>query len=615
MITALLDTPFYTGSASQDQVPGKWHVSFDGRGYMIDRKSDAFKHRSVPLLRAQADAASEPGENSMNPEDLWRRSQSSWHHGAGQDRLDTTSPSSFGVGGGASFQSDRDRFRASKGIDVWTERQISLLDDTDQKLVCSNSNLFLVNAGTRLYVSDGTALKFTADVTGGTPTWTTVTGTSGSAITALASDGYSVYISDGANIYRTNTSITTASLWSAQDAAVLGYVKGRLMSATGATVSYCTDFATPTFTSLFTHANTNFAWVGFAEGQNAIYVAGYSNQVSLIYRTAVKADGSALDAPVVAGRLPDGERIYSIYGYLGFVWLGTDRGVRFCIPDSVGNLNIGDVAATDAPVRCFEGQGRFVWFGWSAYDGTSTGLGRMNLRTFGYPDGQVLAYASDYMVTDTHDVIGVVTFDDLTVFTVATSGVWANDPATLVASGYIDSGDIDYGVADEKIGIYLDVQYAATHGTHTASISVDGEDFEVLGATTSITLGTRFFVGQKRGRKFEIRETLASSAGAGPTLTLHTLRSQIVPRPKPRYEVPILLYENVRDVNGTEETMDVNEELNILVALHTSRQVFNYQWGDQSKPVMMEDYEFHPFGPSPSANSWDGTFLAALKEI
>jgi hypothetical protein len=187
-----LTSSFYSGAALSSLVPGVYPVSLNGRPYMLD-DSKPFVQRTVPLLRQQADASASPGEASINPEDLWRRSVESWHHGAGQTSYDRA-------------DSDPFRFRSSKGVDVWTQHALSLLPGTGQELASANTNLQLAVAGTRLYALDGTALKFTTDVaSAGAATWTAVTGMPGAAGTSIASDGFNVWTANAANgVYATN---------------------------------------------------------------------------------------------------------------------------------------------------------------------------------------------------------------------------------------------------------------------------------------------------------------------------------------------------------------------------------------------------------------------------
>jgi TolB-like protein len=86
------------------------------------------------LQKAQQDTSDLPGEQSLNPDDLWRRSFESWHRGAGQTDFDWA-------------DSDEFRFRSSLGVDPWTKRRLSLLNETEVKLASTAAAVLLVVAG------------------------------------------------------------------------------------------------------------------------------------------------------------------------------------------------------------------------------------------------------------------------------------------------------------------------------------------------------------------------------------------------------------------------------------------------------------------------------------
>lgn len=135
--------------AVSTDVPGRVPIGIDGHGYMAEA---TIERTTVPVLRQQADTSTEPGEASLNPQGLWRRSQESWHHGAGQEFLD---------GRQGDTPTDPHRFRSSKGIDVWSPGEISLLHSTVNVWSTANTNLALAVAQTvggifALYVADGT---------------------------------------------------------------------------------------------------------------------------------------------------------------------------------------------------------------------------------------------------------------------------------------------------------------------------------------------------------------------------------------------------------------------------------------------------------------------------
>jgi hypothetical protein len=603
-LNGVLNHVLYNGGSVVSDVPWKAHAAVNGHSYLIDRKSGDYKHRSVQLMRQQSDQSGEPGEESINPSDFWRRSVSSWHKGAGQVYLDRKGDD----------PSKRARFRSSKGIDIWTQYQMSLLPTTAETLSSANTNLLMAVAGARLYGLDGAAVKYSTDGAFGS----TVTSTGASAKLSIASDGFEVRFTDGADVYTTNTGTGAASVYNTLNCTLLAYVNGRWMAAQDAAIYNITSGTPPS--ALFTQANTDFEWVGFAEGKTAIYAAGFSGDKSLIYRIPLKPDASGLDQPIVAGVIPDGEIVRSINGYLGWITIGTDEGVRFAIADTNGALSIGALIPTPAAVLCHEGQGHYVWFGWTNYDGTSTGLGRMDPTVFGDPDRFVPAYASDLMVTGQGAVQSVVTFLGVRFFSVSGDGYY-KESTSKVAEGSLDSGAMNYGITDTKVALYLDMTYGPSFaGTHTASLATDGgSTFTQVGDhadTASTNTGDSFPLNETRAIQHEVRHTLARSASdatLGPTLTSWMMRAQPAPVLATVITLPIMLFENMTTDDGTPISFDVAAEREALVALHASREVFPLQTGNTNYSTQLEDYEFRPESLSENSGEWQGVMLIQAK--
>lgn len=796
-------------------VDRRYDVEIAGHKYLVSREGGRYGRRSIPLQKAQQDTSGDVGEQSLNTEDLWRRSMSTWHRGAGQTWLDEE-------------DSDRRRFRASLGVDPWTKKQLTLLNETEVKLASTASTVKLAVAGSYLYCADGQTLKYTTSITGaGAATWTTVTGTPAAAITGLTSDGQNIYVSFGVNgIYSSVAGNASVSLYSSQPTSILGFEKGRLMSAYGpaftnvteaspSTISFiaagtgysttesyidvelraetvpgdvviiglawvssaailpvpdgwtlidrttaadaagvapmsnsaiywkryeATDGSSVRFTfdatvtagaassvvyrdaygsnpidvvlasaltaggatidspsitttqnntrllsvlafmgtagspivttptgmtsrvatggtgggfsvlsqiadvaqatagasgvkqwavsanyddavattlaivtshadPLLTHANSSFTWVGFAEGQGDIYAAGYSGDKSLIYRTQIRPDGTALDAPVVAGSLPDGEIVRSIYGYLGILFIGTDNGVRMAVSDANGDLTIGALIETASPVRCFEGQGRFVWFGLEDYDisrwgsGTYDGLGRLDLTQ--QTDQLVPAWASDLMAaastSTTESVQSVVTFQDRRLFSIGSSdalsrGVYG-EKATKVATGYLDSGLVTYGIADTKVATYADLRHRALAGTVTVYLSADEAAFASIGSSStpgSARTTDPLDAGPTRGDTHETRLVLARSGSdttTGPAVTRLTLRSEPAPARGEVLQWPLVLTKRL-SVVGQERPVAPDEELLFIKGLFDAQTLVTCKQNDETFDAFLQDYEF-----------------------
>lgn len=220
------DAPYSTARTTTNLVPDPYPVSIAGKGFMLDDgpdiPRDQHAHASVQYLTkfltspvfGSPTSVNEVGETSLNPDVNWRRSTASWNGGAGQQHFDLR-------------DSDRARFRSSKGIDPWTIGQFSLLHDTTSARVSANTNLMLETAGSYLYLADGSSLVYSTDAV----TWSSaVTGLSGT-LASITSDGHSVWCATPGGTYQTTRGGTSAAKFNDLVPDLVAYRKGRLMAA------------------------------------------------------------------------------------------------------------------------------------------------------------------------------------------------------------------------------------------------------------------------------------------------------------------------------------------------------------------------------------------------
>lgn len=608
-ITLDLTYAFYSGVGSSVDVPHKWDVALGGRGYMLDDKHPSLANgiTTIPLIRTQADTSREPGEATINPEDLWPRSQTTWHKGAGQLYLDAE-------------DSDRARFHSSIGIDPWTRGQITLQHDVEHPVASVNVNQQLLRVGDRVYRVDGNDVKF-APAIGPYSAWTDTVVQNGEAaqsVKRIASDGYHVWAALGSNgIHVNNRGASTTAHYSDLSCTLVAYVKGRLMAANGQSI-YNVIAAGAAPSALLTHPNTDWTWVDFAEGTAVIYAAGYSGDKSLIYRTAVKADGTALDAPIVAGELPDGEIVRSIQGYLGFLVVGTDDGFRIALQDSSGNLTFGALVKTDSPCRAFEPQENFMWFGWDNYDASRTGIGRIDLSI--QTDSGAPAYASDLMAgTEAAVVQGAVqsVITDANgdrLFVVSGKGLYVQAD-TYVASGTIDSGLFDFGLPDAKIALRFALKHKPLPDDGSVEVEVTADDGERVSVGISALAGTTssetpMKIPEVAAQQFESHLTLV---GDGTTLERYDFRAYPTSDRGSTVEVPLLLHERV--VTGTEstETVDVVAEFVAIQGYVGTDRLITYQELSQSFSVLVEGIKHERKSRTEDRSWWNGTLVLKLK--
>jgi hypothetical protein len=601
---------YFTGTGSTQVVPYIYPVAINGRPYMIDTKSNSFGRQFDARVRDSVDQSAEPGESAINPQGLWRRSQSSWHYGAGQVYSDTADAEAY-------------RFRGSKGVNVWGRGEISLLPATAQAYSSAQSNLFMATASNRIYGTEGQTVRYTTDWS----TFTTVTSTNASNLYSITSDGYNVFFSyaDG-NIDQTDAGTSAASNYiTGIEAGVLAYVRGRLMVAGQGTdkrkiwnITTTPGSSANNPHALYTHPNTDFNWVGFAGGQNQIYAAGYAGNKSLIYKINIKTDGSGLDVPLVAAELPLGEIVTTIDSYLGFVVIGLTTGLRFCSSDSDGNLVVGPLIETGTSVNAFAAIGQFVYFGWTNYDTASTGIGRLDVGT--QVSVNQPAYASDLMVTGQGAVVDIHEFGSKVVFTGAGLGAYREHPTDKVASGYLDSGIYRWGVPDTKFIPKWDLRTEPLDGVVSLSVASDSGEFRSVGSQTVVnSLESTFDGYESKVFEAEARLTLSRSAtdsAKGPIVTRWLGRAYAAPLRSQIFSVPLLLHHKL-NIRGFEYSVDVDLELSYLRDLVENPRVVTYQENASTFSVIIEDVRWQPVDSANNHNAWDwnGTCVIIMRSV
>lgn len=615
------DDSYFGGSAGTLTLSATspFDVVINGRGYLLQMDEPnipAYGLASIPILRAmflQDRGTTEIGEHSLNPDDYWRRSTDDWSNGGGQKYLDLAT-------------SQNNRFHTSKGIDPWTQGQLALLPDTARKFHETSTNNKAVVAGGYLYYLGATSVSYAQDLTVGSPTITAVTQTGGdtalSAAVDMTTDGFTVWVADSARVHYTTRGSANFHKFHTADEVVdlIRSAKGRLFTATGNVISTNTLTAgSAVQTGYFTHPNSDWVWTDVAGGPDSVFFSGFSGTESAIYSATLKSDASDLDAPVVVASLPSGEIVRAMHAYLGVLVIGTDKGWRIAsIGNTAGSLILGSLVTMDQPPRCFESQDRFVWYGWTNYDSTSTGIGRMDLSVF---NTDVPAYASDLMGTVQGAVTSIVTFQGLTMFTVSGSGIWVEQP-TKVPSATYASGWLNYALAEPKVAIKLNVQYRAGAGSFQVELAADDNAAVPVGITTvtSAVAGNSVMlaVPQLIARAYEMTFTLTRSAGdttQGPVIDRTTL--MVEPQPERRFQwtIPLQLHPQELSRLGAQKVYDPKRERDNFKALVESQQIVPFQDSEQTTNVTINDLTWIPYNKVGDRRQWAGTLVVIAKEI
>ena len=593
------------------QIPQFMEVSIAGRTYVMDTsfepyRRDAFRHRSIQAQRESISLDNIPGVGTVNTEGLWRREAWDWHYGAGQPYQDRK-------------ESVDARFSTSKGVNPWMQWQLELLNDTKQvKAMSGNGQVLQVGQFIYLLDLNANTLSFTSDLVN----WTTLldpTNNPGVTMTMMATDGYNLWIGSNTSLILTTAGAPAAGAYVSDACEGVWYVGDRLMVSVGNSIyNILTTGALPT--ALWTHPNANFAFTAMAAGSSQIYIGGYVTAVggpqplqSIVYRTTIEATGTALTIPVQALPMEGGDYCPSLYGYLNYVFVGSNLGIRMCRTiaayDPTGNE--GDLEAgplipglfppgpVNSPVYAMTGNNRFVYFGWTDYDGESTGLGRCDLSTF--IDTQAPAFASDLMVSGQGWITDMdwCTINSAPIFVVNGMGLYTASSA-VVESGYVTSGYLNYDISDNKIAMAGGIGTVQPQaGTVTMNLATDSSNpanlFAFAGQQVSASEGgtpnqASFPVGAIRGQNYQIQMVLSRDTvtGASPVLNRWTLK--VIPGVTAGTTISVVLRMwTTQDVQGQDDYDDPYQEKAFLENLRQTQTVFAYVEGPYTAPYCTVD--------------------------
>lgn len=531
-------TPFYEGLLSSTRVPFPISAAIGGHEYLVE--PSLFERITIDYQRESRDQSNEPGEQTLTQRGAWKRPARDWRFGAGQDYWDRP-------------ESDRARFRSSKGIDILSDDYgIQLLNDTRLIVSTVQTNLCLLSvtsgATPYLYLASGAKLWHTTNPDSASPTLVDsgVVGT----VVDLTTDGNSVFAAISTDIKKTTIGGTTETTLSAYDATLVEYANGRLFAAkAGELVEVDTGGAT---TVVKTHSITSFNWTCIAGAPDAVYFGGNAGDRSEIFAVGFNSSTGGLTPATFAASLPDGEKILSMQFYNGFMVLGTSLGVRLA---TLGDrsLQYGPLLEVSGGVSEFELQGEDCWFGWTNYDSVSTGLGRLRLSRFTFP--MVPVYVSDLMAGSSGATVqgaiqGVVTWGNKRYFSVSGKGVYA-EYTDKVPSGSILSGFIEFTVDEPKTMLSVDLRHAPLHGTVDLSVIDDsGTELAIASSILAGSLGPRdpLSMPTLKTEAIEMRVTLnrdASTHSLSPLVKRWTLRAVVNPRRIDEWTIPVWLTETL----------------------------------------------------------------------
>ena len=442
--------------------------------------SRPYIRQTAPFRKEQFDNGSEPGEQSLTG--WWIRSQASFHSGSGIKFYDPATTDENG----------HYRFADSKGVNVWTKGQATLLNSctsthittgtiasngvTQQHLrsikwSTTKGVLLLDEYDVDKIAADGTVTHFIDYASGagvypvyaicddGTKAYWATNATSGGTtkftVYGKPLTGSSASTADEFKIFDNSQIVTNATM---------EYIKQRLVICADNKVYECAPLVSSTPTLLYTHPSTSHVYTSITASGPAIYISGYNGIQSTIEKFTISTAGvmPTLTSAVVAAELPVGEIVHSIKYYLNYMMIGTNKGIRAAIvSDQDGSINYGPlIVETSQPCYDFAFRDHYVWCATSV--GGEPGVIRIDLDNqletlrFAYANDLYMDGVSGYKTTSCAFVGNDdPTVADRLVFCTANNGttdgtVYIEDSATLRTSGYITTGNIRYGTLEPK---------------------------------------------------------------------------------------------------------------------------------------------------------------------
>lgn len=430
-----------------------------------------YLRQTAPFRKDQFDNSPEPGEQSLAG--WWVRSQASFHSGTGINFFDPLTNDENG----------HYRFADSKGVNVWTKGKVTLLKS------CTPTHFTTGPIATNLKVqqhlrsikwnsTSGVLLHDEYDVdkiaTDGTLThFVDYNSGTDSPVYAICDDGtYAYWVTNTATkktVYKkplTGSSASSADVTKVIDeagtitSATMEYVKDRLViCADNKVYESPTTPATAVWpTPVYTHTSSTHVYTSITASGPAIYIAGYNGIQSTIQKFTLTSNGTMpiLTSAITAAEMPTGEIIHSIKYYLGYILIGTDKGIRVAVvSDTDGSLKYGPlVVETSQPCYDFAMRDHFVW----CATGVAGEPGVVRIDLSNEIEQLRFAYANDvyYPGTTGHVTTGCAFADgtDRLVFTTAynttNGGIYIEDASTLMSGGYLTTGKIRYSTLEPK---------------------------------------------------------------------------------------------------------------------------------------------------------------------
>jgi hypothetical protein len=615
-----------------------------------------YRRETAPYKKDQFDNSPEPGEQSLTG--WWLRSQTSWHNGSGISFYEP----------GTDYEHVSHRFADSRGVDVWTIGQATLLPDVFHAYTGADGiNAATGNNGTSSCLVSGDSLgvlkriTLNGDSSASTDPYTvsggaTLTGHSTTfPIISVATNGTRYYAACSTCIHTGLVNDLDSDVVFARHGSstqgIIKYIKGQLFFGDGKTLyllnsaytgngnhTGSNDMAAASSTSKV-HINADWNWKDVTAGPTYVYAAGNAGNKSEIYAIGFDETTNLPDMPggFVVASMPDGENIVAIEYYLGYLAVATNRGVRICQVGPTGLVTLGPLLIDSSyAVNGFAVQDKYIYAATKVASGAYTNacLIRIDLSQ-SFSDGTfAYAYDLEYESSDDEDnseATEVYLVDNRLVMVIqendgTTKGELQVQHTTRKrSSGWLQTGKIRYGTVEPKFFRYINLQCTTGQGDNITVYTIDKSGTESSLAIVSEGLSNRDILITTPATKqefmaFKFVFNNATDDQDLPVLEAYQIKSTPATRRQRLYQYPLSCYDNEMDrfnsIFGYDgRAMEFIQRIESIEETGKFVKVTDYRTGEQYEGVIEEVRFSNESSPDKNSSGFGGLLLVTVRKL
>jgi hypothetical protein len=661
------DIPYditYTGTSTTFTLTDTaYDVVIDDLAFVANvSNQNPYKRETAPYKKDQFDNSIEPGEQSLTG--WWLRSQTSWHNGSGITFYDP----------GTDYEHVSHRFNDSRGIDVWTPGEATLLPEVFHGYTGSNginaasgrngSSDVLVSGDSAGYLKritlDSNSSATAADFYNGA---TYPEGHNGTVYSFLSvtTDGSNYYAACKRAIHTGNiatlSSDEVAFNFSTTDRTdvFIKYVKGYVLFGLGnglynmPLIPYGAGRTTsthnhsggtdslPTGADLKKHINPSWIWVDATGTPESIFVAGNGGNNSEIWQ--IKFDETTtnlgMSDATMALSLPNGETINAIHYYLGYLAIGTNKGVRICPISSTGNIVMGPLLIESTySVNGFTERGTYLYAATKVDDGSYTNgcVIRIDLSQE-FNDG-TFAYAYDLeyrssLDSDSSDCTEVYNIDDRLVLVIeedsAAGELQVEHTIDKRDTGWLRTGKIRYSTVEPKFFRYINLQCTTGAGDNITISVVNKENSEITQAVVTEGLSNLDILlsaipDKEEYVAFKFTFNNVTEDQELPVLEAYQIKATPGTRRQRMYQYPLSCYDNEMDRFGSQfgytgRAMEFIQRLEAIEETGRFVSITDYRVGEQYQGIIEEVRFTNESSPDKDNSGFGGLLIVTVRKL